>query len=70
MVAVIADSSSHATAATNVPLGVPGGDCVRDLSGKLHLIDLNDWPSFASCRAAAASHIAAYVQAQDVAREA
>ena len=49
---------------------VYGGDCVRDLSGKLHLIDLNDWPSFASCRAAAAGHIAAYVQAQDVARDA
>lgn len=49
---------------------VYGGDCVRDLNGKLYLIDLNDWPSFASCRAAAASHIAAYVQARDVARDA
>lgn len=35
-----------------------GGDCVLDSSGKFHLIDLNDWPSFRLCRPEAAQAIA------------
>jgi hypothetical protein len=39
-------------------LEVYGGDCVVDLDGELQLIDLNDWPSYSPCRAAAARAIA------------
>jgi glutathione synthase/RimK-type ligase-like ATP-grasp enzyme len=42
-------------------LEVFGGDCVRAADGALWLIDLNDWPSFARCRSAAAAAIAAYL---------
>jgi NDP-sugar pyrophosphorylase family protein len=35
-----------------------GGDCVVDETGNIRIIDFNDWPSFASCRAVAAIHIA------------
>jgi hypothetical protein len=55
-------------AADRIGVEVYGGDCVRGVNGTLHLIDLNDWPSYASCRAEAASNIAAYLQAQEVAR--
>ncbi len=46
-----------------------GGDCVYDSSGGFALIDLNDWPSYASCCAEAATYIAAYLDARDVASE-
>jgi CheY-like chemotaxis protein len=46
-----------------------GGDCVVGVKGGLTLIDLNDWPSYASCRARAAGAIAAYLLAQTVATE-
>lgn len=39
-------------------LEVYGGDCVIDSSGKIYLIDMNDWPSFRSCREVAAKSIA------------
>ncbi len=55
-------------AADRLGVEVYGGDCVYGVNGALHLIDLNDWPSYAACRAEAASNIAAYLQAQDVAR--
>lgn len=42
-------------------LDIFGGDCVRDEHGGLWLVDLNDWPSYAACRAAAADAIAAYL---------
>lgn len=45
-------------------LEVYGGDCVLDAHGVLHLIDLNDWPSYGPCRARAAAAIAAYIHAQ------
>jgi hypothetical protein len=45
-------------------LEIYGGDCVCDAQGALHLIDLNDWPSYGSCRAEAARAIAAYIDAQ------
>jgi len=49
-------------------LEVYGGDCVVDVNGRLRLIDLNDWPSYASCRAAAAEAIAAHLEAQSESR--
>ena len=42
-------------------LQVYGGDCILLPSGELKLIDVNDWPSFAPCRKAAASIIAKLV---------
>jgi glutathione synthase/RimK-type ligase-like ATP-grasp enzyme len=45
-------------------LEVYGGDCIRDRSGRLWLIDLNDWPSYGACRMRAAEAIAAYLDAQ------
>ncbi len=48
---------------------VYGGDCVVGVNGELTLIDLNDWPSYAPCRARAAGEIAAYVLAQIKATE-
>ena len=44
-----------------VGLEVFGGDAIVTPDGQVFLIDLNDWPSFASCRDSAAQHIAAYV---------
>lgn len=41
-----------------------GGDCVVDDRGRCHLIDLNDWPSYAACRQAAAEAIAAYARTE------
>ncbi len=35
-----------------------GGDCIVDPDGTVRIIDFNDWPSFAPCRAEAAPHIA------------
>jgi hypothetical protein len=51
-------------AAVAVGLEVFGGDCVLTSSGQCLLVDLNDWPSYAPCRAEAALAIAAYVQAE------
>jgi glutathione synthase/RimK-type ligase-like ATP-grasp enzyme len=41
-----------------VGLDIYGGDVVLDPSGGIQVIDVNDWPSFASFRAAAAEAIA------------
>jgi glutathione synthase/RimK-type ligase-like ATP-grasp enzyme len=49
-------------AAQALGVEIYGGDCVYDVNGGLTLIDLNDWPSYARCRFAAASAIAAYVE--------
>ncbi len=35
-----------------------GGDCIVDADGSIRIIDFNDWPSFAPCRAEAAPWIA------------
>lgn len=35
-----------------------GGDCIVDRDGTVRIIDFNDWPSFAPCRAEAAPAIA------------
>jgi glutathione synthase/RimK-type ligase-like ATP-grasp enzyme len=48
-------------AAEALGLEVYGGDCIRDPTGNLWLIDLNDWPSYAACRTQAAQAIAAYL---------
>ncbi|MGE0684791.1 MAG: hypothetical protein AB7P69_28265 [Candidatus Binatia bacterium] len=45
-------------AAHTVGLEIFGGDCVLREDGAPVLIDLNDWPSFARCRQAAAQAIA------------
>ena len=41
-----------------------GGDVIRDSEGRWWIIDLNDWPSYARCCAAAADAISAYLIAQ------
>jgi hypothetical protein len=45
-------------AAKLLGLKVYGGDCILDAEGNLHVIDLNDWPSFRICRPQAAAAIA------------
>jgi hypothetical protein len=49
-------------AAESIDLGIYGGDAIISPEGKITLIDLNDWPSFAPCRGAAASAIALYLK--------
>jgi hypothetical protein len=56
-------------AARVLQVEVYGGDCVFGIDGELTLIDLNDWPSYAPCRSAAAREIAAFVLAQSTARD-
>jgi len=53
-------------AAQRLGVEIYGGDCVYGKDGALALIDLNDWPSYRSCRASAAIAIADYLQAQKV----
>jgi hypothetical protein len=48
-------------AARAAGLDIFGGDIIVEPSGELTLIDLNDWPSFAPCREAAAEAIADYL---------
>jgi hypothetical protein len=50
-------------AATVLDVEVYGGDCVCAPGTAPVLIDLNDWPSYASCRTEAAKAIAAHLQA-------
>ena len=52
--------AAHAASALGV--GIYGGDAIISPDGKITLIDLNDWPSFAPCRGAAASAIAHYLK--------
>jgi hypothetical protein len=51
-------ASLATVAARAVGLEIFGGDCVLTSEGTPVLIDLNDWPSFARCRTAAAQAIA------------
>jgi hypothetical protein len=55
--------AEHAAAALEV--SIYGGDAIISPEGKITLIDLNDWPSFAPCRGAAASAIAKYLKETD-----
>ena len=45
-------------AADVLDVKVYGGDCIVADDGSIRIIDFNDWPSFAPCRAEAAPHIA------------
>ena len=49
-------------AAKAIDISIYGGDAIISSDGKITLIDLNDWPSFAPCRGAAASAIAKYLK--------
>jgi hypothetical protein len=51
-------------AARELEIAVYGGDAIVGPDGALSIIDLNDWPSFAPCRGAAAHAIARHVLAQ------
>lgn len=46
------------TAARELNVMIYGGDAIVDAAGNITLIDFNDWPSFAPCRAQAATAIA------------
>ncbi len=45
-------------AADALDIHIYGGDAVIAPDGSMHIIDFNDWPSFAPCREEAAVHIA------------
>jgi len=45
-------------AAVALNIYIYGGDAIVDKQGRFHIIDFNDWPSFAPCRDAAAPYIA------------
>lgn len=47
-----------AKAADILDVKIYGGDCIVAPDGSFQIIDFNDWPSFAPCRAEAATHIA------------
>jgi hypothetical protein len=49
-------------AARAAGLTIFGGDVMVDAEGKLTLIDLNDWPSFAPCRKAASAAMAEIIR--------
>lgn len=49
------------TLASAVGLSIYGGDAVIDRQGRACIIDFNDWPSYSSCREAAARAIASLV---------
>jgi hypothetical protein len=51
-----------AKAAASIDIGIYGGDAIIGPDGSITLIDLNDWPSFAPCRGAAANAIALYLK--------
>jgi hypothetical protein len=56
-------------AAALLDVDVYGGDCILGVNGVVTLIDLNDWPSYAPCRARAAGGIATHLLAQTIATE-
>ncbi len=60
------DLVTRAAAATG--LDIYGGDVIVGSDGELTLIDLNDWPSFAPCREAAADAIAELIRRRADAR--
>ena len=51
-------------AAQALGVEVYGGDCVCGADDDVTLIDLNDWPSYLRCRAAAAAAITAHLEQQ------
>lgn len=56
--------TTASAAARALGLTVYGGDCVANVTHSLQLIDLNDWPSYAPCRAEGARMIAHHLEAQ------
>ncbi len=50
------ETADKAAAVLNVE--IYGGDAIISANGSFHIIDLNDWPSFAPCRAEGARAIA------------
>lgn len=50
-----------AKASDALDIKIYGGDCIIGADGSITIIDFNDWPSFAPCRADAAPHIAKLV---------
>lgn len=48
-------------AARAAGIDIYGGDIILDKEGKMWLIDLSDWPTFAPCREKASAEIARYV---------
>lgn len=57
-------AAAAATAAAAVKLEVFGGDAIVAPDGKLYVIDINSWPSFAKVRAEAARQIARLLAAK------
>lgn len=53
-----------ARAAETLGVEIYGGDAIVTRDGRLVLIDLNDWPTFAPCRGAAGRAIGAYLKEQ------
>ncbi len=51
-------------AARALKLEIFGGDAIVDQDGKIYLIDMNAWPSFALFRDEASKHIADYLHAE------
>lgn len=48
-------------AADVLDVKIYGGDCIVDADGHAVIVDFNDWPSFAPCRAEAAPQIARFI---------
>ena len=48
-------------AAKAVGIEIYGGDCIVDAMGGIHIIDINDFPSFSAVRETAAKEITAYL---------
>jgi hypothetical protein len=46
-----------------IGLDIYGGDCVVARTGRVQVIDVNDWPSFGPCRVEGADAIAARLEA-------
>ena len=59
---------SDRTLAATLGISVYGGDAIISPDGTITLIDLNDWPSFAPCRGAAAFAIARFLKESYVTR--
>ncbi len=53
-----------AKAADILDVKIYGGDCIINADGSMAIIDFNDWPSFAPCRAEAAPVIARMVMSE------
>ncbi len=49
-------------AASKLDLEIFGGDCIIDDKGGIYFIDMNDWPSFRTCREEAGEAMAIYAR--------